>query len=1025
MSKDTPTLLTRWFAWLLPKQGLVFSATLLLAFSGTLTFVSLKRDLIPDLSLPSLQLLIQSPGRAAAELELTVAQPVEQSVGGLPGVKRVVSTVQAGLVQVVIAFEGGTDPWRSRQLVGERISSLMGGFPPGTLPPLVTSAAGRLQEIQELVLHGPAVGPVALRDHAVKVIVPRLQAIPGVARVEALGGEAKQIQVLLRPDRMRLLGVPLGKAMEALEGSDQDGGAGILELQDKGWFVTLGSAAPTPDELRRLPIQTQRGTVFLGEVADVQEGAAFRRGLSTYRGAEAVSLRVVKQPTAEALSTAQAVREALPELRKGLPEGMKLDLFYDQGEFVRHALSGVTLALLLGGGFVGLVLVVLLGNLRGALVVIILLPLATLGAAIPLMSMGLGLNALTLGGLAISVGLLVDAGVIMVENLTHRLHQAHATTPAARRATLVVAASEVGIPILIAVLVILAVFIPLLAIGGVAGRLYAPLAVAVGSAMTLSLILSFTLVPTLVERFLPPGTVLEEPRFVTRLKEVYRPALTWALTHGAKLLAVAATVTAASIVLALGLGSNFLPSLDEGAFILTPNFPAETSLEAVDQGNKLLGARLRQVPGVKDFYRRTGRGDVTEDPMPHYSSDILVLLEPDADPKKVEAALGTLADQMPYPVELTTPMNMKISEGLGGTPADLQVKLFHLDMAAIEAVAPDLRKKLSDLPGVKSVTPDTGGPLPKWQVKIDDRDLRHLGVPRPLLLQTLQAALQGLEVSPRYDGPQRIGRVVKFQIQGDVTPERLQRLPLVLEDGRVLELGQVVQFEETTTPSMIRRESSQRRLALNLRTEGDLGGVAKRVDTLLASYPLPKGTVVKLGGKIEEARETQQRLLIAIAVSLGIVVGLLYVALNRWWEVAVVLATLPNAFAGGLFSLWLAGETWNVSSIVGMIGLFGVAVQNSLVLITQTKDLYASGLSLRQSVLEASLGRVRPKLMTAGAAILGLLPMLLGFGGSELERPLAIVMVGGLVTSTLFTLLVLPGFYEWMGKRRGLGGARR
>jgi cobalt-zinc-cadmium resistance protein CzcA len=263
--------------------------------------------------------------------------------------------------------------------------------------------------------------------------------------------------------------------------------------------------------------------------------------------------------------------------------------------------------------------------------------------------------------------------------------------------------------------------------------------------------------------------------------------------------------------------------------------------------------------------------------------------------------------------------------------------------------------------------------------------------------------------------------VVKFQIPGEATPERLQRLPLVLDDGRVLELGQVVRFEETTTPSMIRRESAQRRLALNLRSEGDLGGTAKQVDQLLASYPLPKGTVVKLGGRIEEARETQQRLLIAIAVALGIVVGLLYVALSRWWEVAVVLATLPNAFAGGLFGLWLAGETWNVSSIVGMIGLFGVAVQNSLVLITQIKDLYASGLSLRDAVLEASLGRVRPKLMTAGAAILGLSPMLLGFGGSELERPLAIVMVGGLVTSTLFTLLVLPSFYEWVGKRRGLG----
>jgi cobalt-zinc-cadmium resistance protein CzcA len=1010
-----------WFAWLLPKRGLVFGATLLLAFTGVLTFFNLKRDLIPDLSLPSLQLLIQSPGRAASELELTVAQPVEQAVGGLPGVKRVVTTVQAGLVQVVIAFDSGTDPWRSRQLVGERTSAILGSFPPGTLPPLVTSASGRLQEIQELVLTGATAGPVALRDHAVKVLVPRLQAVPGVARVEALGGEARQVQVLLRPDRMRLQGVPLNKAVEALEGSEQDAGAGVLELQDKGWFVTLGSSAATLEELRRLPISTQRGTVYLGEVAEVREGTGFRRGLSVYQGAEAVSLRVVKQPTAEALGTAQAVREMLPELRKSLPDGMELKLFYDQGEFVRHALSGVTLALLLGGGFVGLVLVVLLGNLRGALVVIIILPLATAGAAIPLMLMGLGLNALTLGGLAIAVGLLVDAGVIMVENLTHRLHSVHGNDPRARHKTVVHAAAEVGIPILVAVLVILAVFIPLLAIGGVAGRLYAPLAVAVGSAMTLSLILSFTLVPVLVERFLPPGTVLEEPRFVTRLKEFYRPALTWALGHGIQLLLIAGSLTVASVFLALGLGSNFLPTLDEGAFILTPNFPAETSLEAVDQGNRLIGDRIRAVPGVKDFYRRTGRGDVTEDPMPHYSSDILVLLDPSADSRNVETALGAAAEEMPYPVEFTTPMQMKISEGLGGTPADLQVKLFNPDLAAVEAILPDLRAKLAALTSVKSVTSDTGGPLPKWQVKIDDKDLRHLGVPRTLLLQTLQAALQGIETAPRYDGPQRVGRVVRFALPGEATPERLKRLPLVLDDGRILELGQLVEFQETTTPSMIRREASQRRLALNLRSEGDLGGTAKQVDQLLASYTLPKGTVVKLGGKIEEARETQQRLLIAIFVALGIVVGLLYLALNRWWEVLVVLATLPNAFAGGLFSLWLAGETWNVSSIVGMIGLFGVAVQNSLVLITQTKDLLASGEPLRKAVLEASLGRVRPKLMTAGAAILGLLPMLLGFGGSELERPLAIVMVGGLVTSTLFTLLVLPGFYEWMGKRRGLG----
>ena len=298
----------------------------------------------------------------------------------------------------------------------------------------------------------------------------------------------------------------------------------------------------------------------------------------------------------------------------------------------------------------------------------------------------------------------------------------------------------------------------------------------------------------------------------------------------------------------------------------------------------------------------------------------------------------------------------------------------------------------------------------------DEDALRRLDVPRPLIVRTLKTALQGTETSPRFDGPQRIERVVRFPDDGRTSPETLKRLPLVLDDGRVVELGQVARFEEASTPSLIRRESAQRRLALNVRTTGDLGGTADRLEKALKGLTLPKGTVVKLGGKIEEARETQKRLVVAIGAALALVVGLLYLALGRWREVMVVVLTLPDAFAGGLFALWLAGETWNISSIVGMIGLFGVAVQNSLVLISQAKHLVAAGMPFHEALKEASLGRVRPKLMTAGSAILGLMPMLLGIGGSELERPLAIVMVGGLITSTLFTLLALPSFYAWVGK---------
>ena len=730
---------------------------------------------------------------------------------------------------------------------------------------------------------------------------------------------------------------------------------------------------------------------------------------------EDVSLRIVKQPTAATLDVAEGVRAAVVELKKGLPEGMRLEVIYDQGQLVTRALDGVSLALLVGGVLVALVLILLLGSFRGAILVLAVLPLATLGAAIPLHFAGLGLNAMTLGGLAIAVGLLVDAAVIMVENLAHRLseHREH-TEP--RRVALTRAAAEVAMPILIAVLVILAVFIPLLSMGGIAGKLYAPLAVAVASAMTISLILTFTLVPALVERFLPPGTALAEPRLVTLLKRVYSPALDWALRHGALVRVLALGLTIPSLWLALRLGTNFLPTLDERAFMLLSKVPAESSLEAVDQANVHLDTRLRAIPGVASVYRRSGRAEVTEDPCPITDSEIMVILTKGANERDVAAEVLEAAEAMPFPVEVNTPMQERIAEGIGGTPADIQVKLFNRDLETLRAALPELRDKLLKVEGVRSVTPDTPGPMPRWRAVLDEGALRRLGVPRTLVTRTLRAALQGLESEVRFDGPQRVARIVRFPNDGRVSPETLKDTPLILEDGRALGLGQVLRFEEAPTPTLVRRESAQRRIGLDIRTTGDLGGTARRIEQALEGVKLPEGTFVKLGGKIEEAREAQRRLAIAIAVALALVVGLLYIALQRWREVLVVIATLPDAFAGALFALWLAGETWNISSIVGMIGLFGVAVQNSLVLITQAKDLMAKGVPFEAALREASLGRVRPKLMTAGAAILGLSPMLLGFGGSELERPLAVAMVGGLVTSTLFTLLALPSFYAWVGR---------
>jgi cobalt-zinc-cadmium resistance protein CzcA len=695
---------------------------------------------------------------------------------------------------------------------------------------------------------------------------------------------------------------------------------------------------------------------------------------------------------------------------------MSLTLFYDQGELVSHALGGVGQALALGGVFVALVLIALLGNARAAAVVLLLLPLAILGSALPLFALGEGLNAMTLGGLAIAVGLLVDAGVIMVENITHRLSKLGGS--ASRRSAIAAAAAEVASPIATAVLVILAVFIPLLAIGGVAGRLYAPLAVAVASSMAISLVLSVTLVPALAERFLPPGTSLTEPRLVVAIKRLYRPVLGWALRRGTVVQVAALALAAPAVFLAVRLGTDFLPELDEGAVLVQTLLPSDASLDAIDRANRQFEDALAGLKGVKSSYRRTGRGELTEDPMPHFLSDILVVLEEGARPGPVAAEIAEIAEALPFAAELTTPMGMRIAEGIGGTPADIQVEVFHPDLSGLAEHEPEIRAQLERVAGVASVSADTGAPLPGWRVVPDDDALRRLDVPRELLYGTVTAALQGLELAPRFAGVQRIERVIRFPNDGRLTAAALARLPLVVEEGRIVELGQVARIEEAPTPSMVRRKNGQRRLGFNVRVASDLGGTARRVERAMRDLELPAGATFALSGKVEEARETQQRLLVASVVALALVVLLLGAALGRASEVAVVIATLPVAFAGGLYALWAAGETWNASSIVGLIGLFGVAIQNSLVLIAQTRGLIAAGEPFDIALREASVGRVRPKLMTAGAAILGLLPMLSGLAGSELERPLAIVMVGGLVTSTLFTLLVLPSVYARFARPR-------
>jgi cobalt-zinc-cadmium resistance protein CzcA len=634
---------------------------------------------------------------------------------------------------------------------------------------------------------------------------------------------------------------------------------------------------------------------------------------------------------------------------------------------------------------------------------------------------------MTLGGLAIAVGLLVDAAIIMVENILHRL--SGATSRRDRRERAVRAAAEVATPIAFATLIVIVVFLPLFGMTGIEGRMYQPLAAAVIAAMAAALILALTLVPIAAALVLKPGHSGsdDDVTLLRKIKRWYAPVLDSCLRHP---VAVAFTTLLIAIPIAafgLRIGSDFMPQLDEGAFLLQTVLPAEAALDEVDRLNHRVEDELRQVPEVDDVVRRTGRAERTEDPMPHTLSDVLVVLkaERSRELEEIEADMRERLEGMPgVAVLFTTPLGMRIDEGLGGTPADLAVRIFGPDLDELSRLAEQAEQLIRGVDGIADLRAEQLTGLPQLQIAVNREATARVGLAPGDVIRAVRVGLVGEEESQIWLGQRRFDLVVRLRDDRRDTFDAIRTLLIDGHDGRKIPLGQLADVTQTFGPAAIRREAGMRRIAVEASVSGrDLGSTAGEVRQILTDgLKLPAGYFFDLGGRVESQARASRALTLAIAAALFGVFILLLIALGSAAEAAMILGTVPMAFVGGILALLITDETWNVSSLVGLIGLFGIAVQNSLVLVTQTRGLLAEGRSLHDAVREASIGRVRPKLMTAGTATLGLLPLLvLNLHGTEIERPLAIVMIGGLATSTLFTLLVLPTFYlqvhGWLERR--------
>jgi cobalt-zinc-cadmium resistance protein CzcA len=987
---------------------------------GAVWLQDLRRDVFPDLSAPVFNIIVQNPAMGAEELETGVAIPIEVALVGLPNVRRVRSNSQLGVTQITVEFESDADYYRSRQFVAERVTQVGTQLPPGTEPPLISSLTGRLNEIFEFTLEADpgAADLMRLRDLAEFEVRNRLLAVPGVAAVEILGGYLRQFQIQLDPERMSARHVSLDEVMHAAEGANLNAAGGFVVQGSMEWTVRGVGRIHNVDDLSKTVVAVRGGTpVMLADIADVREAAAIRRGIAHRLRGEVVSCRATKQFGADTVKVALGIRQAFEGIQKTLPPGVQLRVVYDQSELVASALGGVSRAILIGAFLVVVVLLVLLGDWRAALIVTLTLPLSIALAGLLLKPANVGINTMTLGGLAIAVGILVDAAIIMTENIVHKITVKRGDGD--RKSHALAAAVEVGRPIAFATLIVIAVFLPLFAMTGIEGRMYSPLAAAVIAAIAAALVLALTLVPVLSGSLLRPRPVGqdEDVWLVRKLKSVYTPILNRAIHHTGWTMLVSLVVTVPAIALAFYVGTDFMPRLDEGAFLIQTVLPPEASLAEVDRVNHRVEDALRRFSGVEDVVRRTGRAERTEDPMPHTLSDVLVVLKPDRSRslEDLEAAMREAITRVPGASALfTTPLGMRIDEGLGGTPADISVRIFGPDLDKLSELAEQVRKIMSNVRGVTDLRAEKLTGLPQLRINIDRQAVARVGLTPGDVIGAIRIGLAGQEVSQVWVGQRRFDLVVRLREEKRGDPTAIQSLLVDGHDGSRIPLGQLAQIESTFGPGSIRRESGSRRIAVEAKVDGrDLGSTAQEIRQRVSrDVRMPTGYFFDVGGRVESQARASRALSVAIVVALVTVFLLLYLALGSFSDAGVILGTLPVAFVGGILALLLAGETWNVSSLVGLIGLFGIAVQNGLVLVTQTRSLLAEGKPFEDAVKEASIGRVRPKIMTAATAILGLLPLLvLRLHGTEIERPLAIVMVGGLLTSTLFTLLALPTFY--------------
>lgn len=997
----------------------------LIAAGGAYAFKTLPIDAFPDISPVQVKMILKAPGMTPEEVETRVITPIEMELLGIPKQTILRSAAKYAIADITLDFADGTDIYWARQQVAERLASIRGDVPEsvtGGLAPVSTP----LSDVFMFTIDGGDLSLEERRSLLDWTIRPALRTIPGVADVNALGGLVRTFEVTPNSAALAAAGLGIDDLAKAIEASNRNDGAGRLSEGEKALVVRSEGAIKNPEDLRQIVLKMEGKRVLrVGDVAAVAIGNLTRYGAVTDNGtSEAVQGLVLSLRGADASSIVESVRTRLAELQPQLPKGVTLKVFYDRSDLITRAVGTVSKALLEATALVVILLLAFLGNLRAALVVALTLPFAALITFVLMRYFGMSANLMSLGGLAIAIGLIVDAAVVVVENAVERLHHpaGHGTIP--KPHLIYRAASEVATPVAAGILIICLVFLPLLSLQGLEGKLFSPVALTIIFALASSLVLSLTLIPVLSSFVLKEGAH-SEPLLMRILSRGYKALLRACLKFPLPVYLIAASGLVAVVVAYNAVGKTFMPTMDEGSIILQITKHPSINLQASIDGDLLIQKTLKEkIPEIDRIVARVGSDELGLDPMSPNETDTFMVLKPKSAWRKpdkewlVEQLREVMGDLPGYEFAFTQPIEMRTAEMLTGARGDLAIKIFGPDLAMLSELAGKIQAALSKVPGAAEVSTVANDSVDYLQIDVDRLAAGRTGLSVTRLQDELRSVLEGSNAGVVVEPGRRTDIVIKGAKSVRDAPEIFSLTQLAAGDGGLVRVGDIARLERVAGPVKIERENASRFAIVQAYVSGrDLVGFVDDAQrTIAAEVPMPEGYRLVWGGQFENQRRAATRLAVVVPVALVMIFGVLFATLRSMRQSLLILANVPFALVGGVLSLWISGEYLSVPASVGFIALLGIAVLNGLVLVSHFNELIATGMPLRDVVFEGSLRRLRPVLMTASIAAFGLVPLLFASGpGSEIQKPLAIVVIGGLITSTALTLILLPILFRRFG----------